>query len=77
MFGTVDDSISLDNIMELNPEIALHLKTVDAECDKTANHFAKHQAKWKEYFNKCIHAKTFAPGDLVLVYNEQYFNGPN
>jgi len=35
--------------MELDPEIVLHLRTVDAEQDETANHFAECQAKRKEY----------------------------
>jgi len=77
MFGTIDDTTNLETLMELDPDIALHVKTVDAERDETAYHFTKHQMKRKEYFDKRTHPKSFEEGDLVLVYNERYFNDNN
>jgi len=44
LFGTIDGSTDIDDLIALDPEIGLHMELTDAQRDKVANHTTIHQA---------------------------------
>ncbi|KIJ42685.1 hypothetical protein M422DRAFT_254120 [Sphaerobolus stellatus SS14] len=77
LFGSVDDAMDLNQIVDLDLDVGLHFKFLDAECDDTLDHFTVRQVRRKLYFDKRAKEKIFKKDDLVLVHNSRYFNAQN
>ncbi|KIJ45529.1 hypothetical protein M422DRAFT_250845 [Sphaerobolus stellatus SS14] len=77
LFGSVDDAMDLDQIVDLDLDVGLHFEFLNAERNGTLDHFTARQARRKLYFDKRTKEKIFEKDDLVLVHNSRYFNAQN
>jgi len=77
MFGVVDDSFNLDDLLDLDPDSAIHLTAADSLREATIGNSIGIQAKRAAYFNKRVRPTIFEEGDHVLVHNTRHFNKNN
>jgi len=77
MFGTIDDSLDLDGLMELDPDSAIRLTSLDALRDTAVGSSTDVQARRAIFFNKRARPTVFKEGDHVLVHNSRHFNKNN
>jgi hypothetical protein len=71
MFGTTDDSVDIDDLIELDFDQGTRLAFLEADRDVSREHFRQVQEHRREWFNKKSRPVTFEPGDLVLVHNSK------
>jgi len=77
VFGTVDNSFDLDDLMELDPDCAIRFTSLDISRDAVIDNMTNTQARRAAYFNKRAHTAVFNVGDHVLVHNSRHFNKNN